>query len=470
LVTFGLVTNLASSVSFTLAGQYTLRLTANDGALSSSDDVLVTVLPLIDVTGPVVSGLINDGTDARGFALRWQTDEPAVCQIEFGATSSLGSSTTMEPSYSLVHQRSVTNLLPGTTYYYRIRSVDQAGNSSVTPVATKVTPVVNVIAWRAEEGYLVAPMKLGSNQMALQQTYVSSTNSNLGSVSFPIDVNVASNYRLWCRLWSPTAGSGTFLVSVDGGSEDTFDTAETGWKNGFRWVAVNGRGGGSPLTVNPRLFNLNVGSPEFLFRVGEPSTLLDELILSNDPSWVPDILGGPPVLRATPAPPNRVDLSWTDNTADEQGFLIEMSTDGTTFVELGSTWGNVTNYQHNGVTPGTYYYRIYAFSDTDRTDYSAVVNTQLVGTAPAAPTGLTASTRPGDPVSLSWQDNAPNETGFSLERSADGVSFTPVQSLGANSTSTSDSPTPRDRYYYRVRAYNAYGSSPYSNVADVRTK
>ncbi|HXJ76250.1 MAG TPA: fibronectin type III domain-containing protein, partial [Candidatus Dormibacteraeota bacterium] len=133
-------------------------------------------------------------------------------------------------------------------------------------------------------------------------------------------------------------------------------------------------------------------------------------------------------------------------------------------------WSGTTNYVHSGVMAGvTYYYRIYAFSDADRTDYSSVVSAQ-VGPAPLAPSGLVATSAPGNPVQLRWQDNSSNETGFSIERSTDGTTFAPIQSVGANVTSAVDNPNARDRYYYRVRAYNAFGSSAYSGVDSVRVR
>ncbi len=47
--------------------------------------------------------------------------------------------------------------------------------------------------------------------------------------------------------------------------------------------------------------------------------------------------------------------------------------------------------------------------------------------APAAPTNLVATLQTGPQVSLTWRDNATNETGFVVERSSDnGVTFTPL--------------------------------------------
>ncbi len=59
-VTFGNATNKASSASFSVAGTYVLRLTANDGALSGSADVTITVNPaMAGNQPPVVNAGVN---------------------------------------------------------------------------------------------------------------------------------------------------------------------------------------------------------------------------------------------------------------------------------------------------------------------------------------------------------------------------------------------------------------------------
>jgi hypothetical protein len=53
-VTFGNPAALATSATFSAAGSYTLRLTASDGALSTADDIVVTVNPVVNQP-PVVN-------------------------------------------------------------------------------------------------------------------------------------------------------------------------------------------------------------------------------------------------------------------------------------------------------------------------------------------------------------------------------------------------------------------------------
>ena len=84
--------------------------------------------------------------------------------------------------------------------------------------------------------------------------------------------------------------------------------------------------------------------------------------------------------------------------------------------------------------------------------------------APAAPTDLSATPSTdasGNPqVNLVWDDNADNETGYTVERSADGVNFTRVGTTPADQTDFVDSTglTVGTTYTYRVKATGARGT------------
>jgi hypothetical protein len=90
--------------------------------------------------------------------------------------------------------------------------------------------------------------------------------------------------------------------------------------------------------------------------------------------------------------------------------------------------------------------------------------------APAAPSGLVATAVSRSRINLSWTDNSTNESGFRIERSTNGTSFSQIATVGANTTSYASTGLQSNRiYYYRVRAYNSVGNSAYSNTASART-
>jgi PKD repeat protein len=78
---------------------------------------------------------------------------------------------------------------------------------------------------------------------------------------------------------------------------------------------------------------------------------------------------------------------------------------------------------------------------------------------PAAPSNLTA-TADTSSVSLSWTDNAGDETGFTIYRAVGDGSQEMLSSVGADETAFTDSGlSPGTRYSYRVVAFNAAGES-----------
>lgn len=99
--------------------------------------------------------------------------------------------------------------------------------------------------------------------------------------------------------------------------------------------------------------------------------------------------------------------------------------------------------------------------------------TVVTPTVPAAPTDLQASSGKTESttVNLTWTDNANNETGFKVERSTDGTNFTEIADITtADTQSYQDAAVSEGTtYHYRVLAYNADGSSAFSNVAQTTT-
>ena len=85
---------------------------------------------IADGTGPYIRD-IKKLAGANQFQVLWETDEAATSTIEYGQTSSYGASvdsTTLTGSHDLA----VTGLTPDTTYHFRLRSSDAAGNETAS--------------------------------------------------------------------------------------------------------------------------------------------------------------------------------------------------------------------------------------------------------------------------------------------------------------------------------------------------
>ncbi|MEM7481553.1 MAG: fibronectin type III domain-containing protein [Acidobacteriota bacterium] len=92
-------------------------------------------------------------------------------------------------------------------------------------------------------------------------------------------------------------------------------------------------------------------------------------------------------------------------------------------------------------------------------------------TRPAAPTGLAAILTSATSASVTWTDNADNETSYRLEIKTGAGSFVEVGgSLPPNTDEVVvNNLAPLTTYSFRVRARNGGGFSPYSNEASLTT-
>ncbi len=180
----------------------------------------------------------------------------------------------------------------------------------------------------------------------------------------------------------------------------------------------------------------------------------------------------PSNLSASAVSSSQINLAWTDNSSDETGFQIERSTDGANFGQIATVGAGVTAYQNTGLAAGaTYWYRVRATNGAGDSGYSNVASATTQNIAPpAAPSNLTATAVSSSQINLAWTDNSSDETGFQIERSTDGANFGQIAALGAGVTSYQNSGlAPGTTYWYRVRAVNSGGNSPYSNVATAAT-
>ncbi|HEY0156512.1 MAG TPA: fibronectin type III domain-containing protein [Thermoanaerobaculia bacterium] len=182
----------------------------------------------------------------------------------------------------------------------------------------------------------------------------------------------------------------------------------------------------------------------------------------------------PASLTARATTTTQIDLSWTDSSANEDGFRVERCSGAscTAFAPVTTLAANATTYADAGLASSTLYrYRVVAFNGAGSAASNiAEANTQTP--VPAAPSGLTATAVSPSQINLAWTDASTNETGFRVERcSGSGcTTFAAIATLAANTTSYANSGLAASTLYrYRVVATNAGGGAP-SNVAEATTR
>jgi FtsP/CotA-like multicopper oxidase with cupredoxin domain/fibronectin type 3 domain-containing protein len=182
-----------------------------------------------------------------------------------------------------------------------------------------------------------------------------------------------------------------------------------------------------------------------------------------------------------------VGLSWTDatpgfdpaagavpaatldpaNTANEIGFNVyraPIAADNSVgaYAQVGTVAANVTGFRETAPL-GNYMYKVSAYNA-----HSEVMSAELrvqAGDIPGAPSALTAVADSATSITLSWTDNAGNETGFRVMRNGVQVAELAADATGWTDTTTSGATS----YTYQVKAFNAVGESALSNPATVTT-
>ncbi len=305
-----------------------------------------------------------------------------------------------------------------------------------------------------------------ANEAAITLSH-SASGGGYGSVSGNVTVNIADNDDPPTAPSAPTgvtvSATGSTSVSVrwtDASSDETsfrveYRTGSNSWTTGTTTGAdatsatVGGLSASTPYDFRVASVN-SVGSSE--------SSVVS---LTMPPA-------APSGLAASTSSPGSVALSWTDNSSDETGFLVEYRATGdadwTQFATLADT--NATSLVVTGLTSGTAYrFRV---SATSANGLSSPSNEAFVGAAavPLPPTDVTVSPTGSTSVSVTWTDASTDETGFRVEYRTGSDSWTLGTTTVADATSaTVGGLSPSTAYDVQVASVNANGSSGSSVVS-----
>jgi|GEM_PF-6257701 len=139
-------------------------------------------------------------------------------------------------------------------------------------------------------------------------------------------------------------------------------------------------------------------------------------------------------------------VNWIDNSTNETGFRVYMSTsENGTYTKVGSditstsvaTTGNAYSINVTGLThTATYYFKIVAFVDGESTALTGNQATVTGDPADAAPITMTFSSVGLSSMTLGWTDNSTNEVSFRVYRSTSALGPFVKVGLDINSTST----------------------------------
>ncbi|MBP9750440.1 MAG: S-layer homology domain-containing protein [Candidatus Peribacteraceae bacterium] len=132
---------------------------------SGGTDTITVTVTIRDRTPPVITPVSAVASTSTSVTITWTTDENASTRVNFGPTSAYGTFTTETDTSPRVssHTKTITGLLPCTTYHYTRISADAAANSTTQAGGTFTTPgCAGEAAVMAGTGTDVIPNSTGS--------------------------------------------------------------------------------------------------------------------------------------------------------------------------------------------------------------------------------------------------------------------------------------------------------------------
>ncbi|NLH36640.1 MAG: fibronectin type III domain-containing protein [Thermotogaceae bacterium] len=298
-----------------------------------------------------------------------------------------------------------------TTYYYRVKAYNVAGDSGYSNEASATTSI----------GIPQAPTDLNATALSSTQIKLTWQDASTNETGFKVERKTGSS-----GSWSVVTQLGFNATEYT----DEGLTPETTYH--YRIKAYNAAGDSG--YSNEASATTSIGIPQ-----------------------------APTDLNATALSSTQIKLTWQDASTNETGFKVERKTGSS------GSWNvvkqldfNTTEYTDEGLTPETtYYYRVKAYNAAGDSEPSNEIE---IMTLFAAPQNLTARSISYYEVELAWEDKSNIEQGYKVERREHGTSdWTEIKNLGANATVYTDDNAEKGKTYdYRVAAYKDVNAS-YSN-------
>lgn len=209
--TYGTPVDVGNNTAYTLNGlsdgTYFFAVTAYDASMNespfSSEVSKVISNASADTAPPVISQTNAAQITEKGAAISWLTDEPASTQIEYGTTSSYGLTSVLEISLTSTHTQILANLVPATTYHYRLLSRDASGNLATsgdnTFTTTALPQTINsealtIFGINVETPTSTSAIISWQTNKAASSQVAYGTTTNLGSRT-NLDTTLLSNHR-----------------------------------------------------------------------------------------------------------------------------------------------------------------------------------------------------------------------------------------------------------------------------------
>jgi len=234
-----------------------------------------------DTTPPVISNVAASGITASGATITWTTDEASSSVVEYGTTTSYGQSATGASGVTS-HSVTLSGLSASTTYHFRVKSADAAGNTATSSDYTFITSanasdVISLTDGVATTGSLSTAkdaknyslvVPAGKSQLKVELTGPSGTDFDLyaklgakpttstydyrsiGSTSTETITVTNPSAGTWYFMVYSYSGSGTFTIKATTSTSQTNVTQLTDGVSATGTLSKTGAGANYSIAVS----------------------------------------------------------------------------------------------------------------------------------------------------------------------------------------------------------------------------
>jgi len=177
-----------------------------------------------DTTPPTISGISVSGITETSADISWKTNEKSDSQVEYWSSPSKLS--TLDETMLISHLVHLTDLTPGTTYYFKVMSRDAADNLSVSDENTFTTLGEAPAAAFSASNLSISPSEVNIGEAVTISVSVNNTGTASGTykVTLKIDGSVEDTKEVTLNAGASTEATfsvtkdvaGTYSVEVDG--------------------------------------------------------------------------------------------------------------------------------------------------------------------------------------------------------------------------------------------------------------
>lgn len=212
--------------------------------------VLLGTVTAADTVPPQLMNIAVSGITTTAATVTYNTNEAADTQVEYGLTTALGNSSALGTAHVTSHRMVIAGLTPLTTYCYRVRSRDAAGNLAVSTTATFTTAAVPdttppaVTGWspvsQTTAALVTAPITATFSEAMHTGTISASTVTlfRTGAVTaVPSTVSYDATTRTIRLIPAQSLSPGTtYTATVKGGSSGVRDLAGNALPADISWT------------------------------------------------------------------------------------------------------------------------------------------------------------------------------------------------------------------------------------------